>query len=84
MKYKTKPIQRAEIREAVERKFRARGGILFHTLLFVLGSGLFLANSTDGLGETVRPFATLTNSLTLCCYTALLATSFCLHFFRYH
>ena len=83
MKYKTKPIQRAEIREAVERKFRARGGILFHALLFVLGSGLFLA-FLPAAWERLFDFRYGTALPELVLLYGILSTSFAFHFFRYH
>ena len=83
MKYKTKPIQRADIREAVERKFRARGGILFHALLFVLGSGLFLA-FLPAAWERLFDFRYGSDFTELVLLYGILSTSFALHFFRYH
>ena len=83
MKYKTKPIQRAEIREAVERKFRARGGILFHGLLFVLGSGLFLA-FLPAAWERLFDFRYGAELQDLVVLYGTLSTSFAFHFFRYH
>ena len=44
MKRKFKPLAKAEIRERVEQKFRARGSLRFH-LLLVLGALLFLLYS---------------------------------------
>lgn len=44
MKYKSKPIARAEIRERVERKFRARGAVIFHGFASLLGTAVFLWN----------------------------------------
>ncbi|MCY3918013.1 MAG: hypothetical protein OXG49_18570 [Chloroflexi bacterium] len=44
MKAKFKPVGKAEIRERVEHKFRARGSLHFH-LLLVLGALLFLLYS---------------------------------------
>ena len=83
MKYKTKPIQRAEIREAVERKFRARGGILFHALLFVLGSGLFLAFLPAAWESqfTILPYAN--EFIDAVMIYSTLSMSFFLHFFQY-
>ena len=43
MKYKAKPVQKAEIRERVENKMRARGAVFFLGLLFAGATGLFLA-----------------------------------------
>ncbi len=39
-KAKSKPVAKSDIRERVERKFRARGALVFH-LLLVLGGGIF-------------------------------------------
>ena len=41
MKQKSKPIARADIRERVEQKFRAKGAVVFH-LLLILGVGIYL------------------------------------------
>jgi len=43
IKYKAKPNPKVEISERVEQKFRARGNILFHALVFLIASGRFLA-----------------------------------------
>ena len=83
MKYKTKPIQRAEIREAVERKFRARGSILFHGLLFVLGSGLFLANLPSAW-ESQFTFRYANEFIDAVMIYGTLSVSLFLHFFQYY
>ena len=83
MTYKAKPIQRAEIREAVESKFRARGNILFHCLLFVLGSGLFLAYLPSAW-ESQFNFRYANESINAVMLYGILGTSFALNFFRYH
>lgn len=52
MKYKFKPAARVEIRERLEKKFRARGAVVFH-LLVMLGAGiLLLYNLPDLLAPT--------------------------------
>lgn len=44
MKVKSKPIARAEIRERVEKKLRARGAVHFHGVALLLGTVVFLWN----------------------------------------
>ncbi len=41
MKQKSKPVARADIRERMEQKFRAKGALAFH-LLLILGAGILL------------------------------------------
>ena len=82
MTYKAKPIQRAEIREAVENRFRARGNILFHGLLFVLGSGLFLAHLPSAW-ESQFTFRYYNEFISAVMLYGILSTSFALNFFRY-
>ena len=83
MTYKAKPIQRAEIREAVESKFRARGNILFHGMLFVLGSGLFLAYLPSAW-ESQFTFRYANEFINAVMLYGILSTSFALNFFRYY
>ncbi len=47
MKYKAKPIRKAEIREHVENKMRARGAVFFLGLLFAGATGLFMLAFAD-------------------------------------
>ena len=47
MKQKSKPIARADIRERMERKFRARGAVVFHLLLVHAAGMLLLYNLPD-------------------------------------
>ena len=47
MKPKFKPVARAEIREGIEKKFRARGAVVFHLLLLLLGSIFLLYNLSE-------------------------------------
>ncbi|MDE2857654.1 MAG: 2TM domain-containing protein [Chloroflexota bacterium] len=83
IKYKAKPIPKAEIRERVEKKFRARGNILFHALVFLIASGLFLAYLptawADQFGNGYRNG--FIDSVML---YGIVATSFALSFFHYH
>lgn len=44
MKHKFKPLAKSEIREGVERKFRARGALVFHLLLAVFAAVVVLYN----------------------------------------
>lgn len=44
MKVKSKPIARAEIRERVEKKLRARGALLFHSIACLFGTAVILWN----------------------------------------
>ena len=83
IKYKTKPIQKAEMREQVERKFRARGAVLFHTMIFLLASGLFLGYlpTAWALQFENRYDNAFADAVLL---YGILATSFALNFFRYH
>ena len=82
MKYKTKPIERANIRERVEKKLRARGAVIFHGLIFLLGTALFLSFLPTAWENRFvgydRPF-----SDRLMLYS-ILTVSFALHFIRYH
>lgn len=83
IKYKAKPVPKAEIRAWVDKLLRARGNIHFHALLFLLSSGLFLAylptawaqqfagGYRNGFVDSVMLYG-------------ILATSFALHFFHYH
>ena len=82
MKYKAKPIARLEIRERVERKFRARGALYFHGLVFLLGTALLLYNlPTIWESRIVRYDESLVTAVTL---YGLLTLSVTLHFIRYH
>ena len=82
MKYKAKPIERAELRERVEKKFRARGAVLFQGLVFLLGTVLFLWYLPD-FWETrfVRWDSGFRDAILL---HGLLTVSFALHFIYYH
>ena len=44
MKVKSKPIARARIRERVEKKLRARGALLFHSIACLFGTAVILWN----------------------------------------
>ena len=83
IKYKAKPIGKAEMRERVEQKFRARGAVLFHTLVFVLASGLFLAFlPTAWTRQFEYRFENAFIEAVL--LYGIVATTFALNFFRYH
>ena len=82
MKYKTKPIERADIRERVEKKLRARGAVIFHGLIFLLGTALFLLFlPTAWENRFVRYDSAFSDRLML---YSILTVSFALHFIRYH
>ncbi|MCY4069799.1 MAG: 2TM domain-containing protein [Chloroflexi bacterium] len=83
IKYKAKPIPKAELREKIEKKFRARGAVLFHTLVFLLASGLFLGYlpTAWALQFESRYDNTFVDAVLL---YGIVATSFVLHFFHYH
>ncbi|MCY4537895.1 MAG: 2TM domain-containing protein [Chloroflexi bacterium] len=83
MKYKSKPIHKIEIREAVEKKFQARGGIIFHACLLLFGTVLFLAYLPTAWGNllTSRWDSGLKDSAIL---FGILGLSFAMNFFRYH
>ncbi len=83
MKYKAKPIRKAEIREKVEQKFRARGAVLFHMLVFLLASGLFLAYlPTAWAMQFGNGYENAFIDAVL--LYGIVATSFGLSFFHYH
>ncbi len=84
-KAKSKPAAKSDIRERVERKFRARGALVFH-LLLVLGGGLLFLHFN--LWDFVPDFYSFggrffgfQNSLAL---YALLSVSGALHFIHYY
>ena len=82
MKYKAKPIERAELRERIEKKFRARGVVLFHGLVILLGTALFLWNLPDfWQSRFVRWDMGFRDAILL---YGLLTVSFTLHFIHYH
>ena len=83
MKYKSKPIHKIEIREAVEKKFQARGALIFHACLLLIGSLLFLAYLPTAWSNLLafRWDNSLADSAML---YGVLALSFALNFFRYH
>ena len=82
MKYKAKPIERAELRERVEKKFRARGAVLFHGLVFLLGTALFLWYlPTFWETRFARWDLGFRDAILL---HGLLTVSFALHFIYYH
>ncbi len=83
MKYKSKPIHKVEIREAVERKFQARGALIFHACLLLIGTALFLAYLPTAWSNLLsfRWDNALADSAML---YGVLALSFALNFFRYH
>ncbi len=83
MKYKSKPIHKVEIREAVEKKFQARGGLIFHACLLLIGTVLFLAYLPTAWSNLLsyRWDNAFADSAML---YGVLALSFALNFFRYH
>jgi len=80
MKAKVKPVDKSDIRERVEKKFRARGAVVFH-LLVMLGAGILLIyhlpelwltrRSSDGFRDSTIPYV-------------LLSAAGALHFIRYY
>lgn len=82
MKYKAKPIQKAEIRERVENKVRARGAVLFLGLLFAGTTGLFLAAFPD-LWPTRFDYAGLDRLVFAAVPYTILAMTFVIRFIRY-
>lgn len=82
MKAKFKPVAKAEIRERVESKFRARGAVRFHLLLMLCAGILLLYNL-----PTLWPPTSGWDLDALLVYTALygfLGTSGALHYIRYY
>ncbi|MCY3780880.1 MAG: 2TM domain-containing protein [Chloroflexi bacterium] len=80
MKQKAKPIARAEIRERMEKKFRARGAVAFH-LLVVLGAGILLLYTMPELWMMRLSNTGFQDSILL---YGILGTSGALHFIRYY
>ena len=80
IKHKFKPAARADIRERVELKFRARGAVAFHLLLVLVGAALLLYNLSDFWAT--RFFQTAYQDSVLA--FVVLAGSGALHFIRYH
>ncbi len=80
MKAKSKPVDRAEIRERVERKFRARGAVAFH-LLVVAGAGILYAYNLPELwaGRYWR-----SGFIEFAIFCGLLCGTGALHFIRYY
>ena len=81
MKRKFKPVAKADIRERVESKMRARGAVRFHQLLMVCAGILLLYNL-----PALWPPNSTGDTDTLLVYTALcgiLCTSGALHYIRY-
>lgn len=87
MKAKFKPVAKAEIRERVEKRFRARGSLRFH-LLLVLGALLFLLYSAfdfwvlwGEFGGFSTAFERYRDSVNALC---LLSTTAALHVIYYY
>ena len=80
MKPKFKPVARAEIREGIEQKFRARGAVVFHLLLLLLGSIFLLYNLVE-FWLTRRISTAYENAVF---FYGMLATTGALHYIRYH
>ncbi len=83
MKYKSKPIHKIEIREAVEKKALARGGIIFHAILLLIGTGLFLANLPTAWAA-LNAFNWDNGLADSAMLYGILGLSFALNFCRYH
>jgi len=79
-KHKFKPAARADIREKVELKFRARGAVAFHLLLVLIGAVLLLYNLSNVWAS--RFFQTAYQDSIL--VFVVLAGSGAFHFIRYH
>ncbi len=62
MKAKSKPVAKSDIRERVEKKFRARGALVLH-LLLVLGGGLLLLYNLPELWDLRRVHTGLQDSI---------------------
>lgn len=80
MKQKAKPVARVEIRERMEKKFRARGAVAFH-LLVVLGAGILLLYNLSGLWASRFSNTGFQDSTLL---YGILWTTGALHFIRYY
>ena len=80
MKAKSKPVARADIRERLEKKFRARGALAFH-LLAVLGAGLLLLYALPDFWAARFSVPAFQEHVIL---YAILSLSGALHFIRYH
>ena len=80
MKHKFKPIARAELRERVEAKFRARGAVAFHLLLVLLAGLPLLYRAPSSLGNSFD-LMWLRDATLL--YIAFVMSG-ALHFIRYH
>ncbi len=80
MKQKSKPIARADIRERMERKFRARGALAFH-LLLILGAGILLLYNLPELSASRYSFGRFVEFTSM--YGIFCGTG-ALHFIRYY
>lgn len=80
VKHKFKPAARSDIREKVELKFRARGAVVFHLLLVLVGAGLLLYNLT--YLWTSRYFEVFYRDSILA--IVILGMTGAFHFIRYH
>ncbi len=80
VKHKFKPVGKAEIRERVEKRFRARGAVAFHLLLVLSGAILLLYNLPYFWMRRFGDTAYQDSVLALVILTATGA----LHFIRYH
>lgn len=83
MKYKSKPIHKIEVRETVEKKFLARGGVVFHACLLLLGTLLFLVNLPGAWTSLTTEY--WDNGLADSAFMyGILGLSFALNYCRYH
>ena len=80
IKHKFKPAARADIRERVELKFRARGAVAFHLLLVLVGAVLLLYNFSYFWASRFISTAYQDSILAF----LVLSTTGALHFIRYH
>ena len=80
MKQKVKPVEKSDIRERVEKKFRAKGAVAFH-LLVMLGAGVLLLYNLTFLWVSRFGHDGFQNSVLL---FFLLGTTGALHVIRFH
>ena len=79
MKHKFKPLAKSAIRERVERKFRARGALVFHLLLAVFAAVVVLYNLPAYWYYAFRDISFRDSLLAF----ALLSATGALHYIRY-
>ena len=79
MKHKFKPLAKSAIRERVERKFRARGALVFHLLLALFAAVVVLYNLPANPNLAFRDISFRDSSLAF----VLLSATGALHYIRY-